>query len=59
MLIPIRLSLVCHGPQENAFQVNQLYNVTWSMHYLPLVHVDIEKPDHLPQHVASFTAFIE
>ena len=24
------LSLVCHGPQENAFQVNQLYNVTWS-----------------------------
>ena len=22
--------LVCHGLQENAFQVNQLYNVTWS-----------------------------
>ena len=27
--------------------------------YLPLVHVDIEKTDHLPQYVASFTAFIE
>jgi hypothetical protein len=24
------LSLVCHGLQENAFQVNQLFNVTWS-----------------------------
>ena len=24
------LGLVCHGLQENAFQVNQLYNVTWS-----------------------------
>ena len=23
-------SLLCHGLQENAFQVNQLYNVTWS-----------------------------
>ena len=23
-------SLVCHGLPENAFQVNQLYNVTWS-----------------------------
>ena len=23
-------SSVCHGLQENAFQVNQLYNVTWS-----------------------------
>ena len=22
--------VVCHGLQENAFQVNQLYNVTWS-----------------------------
>ena len=35
--IPIRMkkkialpSLVCHGLPENAFQVNQLYNVTWS-----------------------------
>ena len=24
------LVVVCHGLQENAFQVNQLYNVTWS-----------------------------
>ena len=24
-------STVCHGLQENAFQVNQLYNVTWSI----------------------------
>ena len=24
------LCLVCHGLPENAFQVNQLYNVTWS-----------------------------
>jgi hypothetical protein len=24
------LCLVCHGPPENASQVNQLYNVTWS-----------------------------
>ena len=24
-------SLVCHGLPENAFQVNQLYNVTWSI----------------------------
>ena len=24
------LCLDCHGLQENAFQVNQLYNVTWS-----------------------------
>ena len=23
-------SLVCHGLPENAFQINQLYNVTWS-----------------------------
>ena len=23
-------SVVCHGVPENAFQVNQLYNVTWS-----------------------------
>ena len=23
-------SLVCHGLPENAFQVNQLYNITWS-----------------------------
>ena len=23
-------STVCHGLPENAFQVNQLYNVTWS-----------------------------
>ena len=23
-------SLFCHGLPENAFQVNQLYNVTWS-----------------------------
>ena len=23
-------STVCHGLQENAFQVSQLYNVTWS-----------------------------
>ena len=23
-------SVVCHGLQENAFQVNQFYNVTWS-----------------------------
>ena len=35
--IPIRIEkkitppcVVCHGLQENAFQVNQLYNVTWS-----------------------------
>jgi hypothetical protein len=27
------LSLVCHGLPENAFQVNQLYNVTWSNVY--------------------------
>ena len=26
-------SLVCHGLPENAFQVNQLYNVTWSNVY--------------------------
>ena len=24
------LGVVCHGLQENAFQVNQLFNVTWS-----------------------------
>ena len=24
------LCSVCHGLPENAFQVNQLYNVTWS-----------------------------
>ena len=24
-------SLLCHGLPENAFQVNQLYNVTWSI----------------------------
>ena len=24
-------SVVCHGLPENAFQVNQLYNVTWSI----------------------------
>ena len=33
------------------------------VHHLPLVHVDIEKPDHQPptyvQYVPSFTAFIE
>ena len=23
--------LVCHGLPENAFQVNQLYNITWSI----------------------------
>ena len=35
--IPIRIKkksappgVVCHGLQENALQVNQLYNVTWS-----------------------------
>ena len=35
--IPIKMKkkiaqpgVVCHGLQENAFQVNQLYNVTWS-----------------------------
>ena len=27
----VPLGLVCHGLQENAFQVNQLYNVTWSI----------------------------
>ena len=34
--IPIRIEkkntppgVVCHGLQENAFQVNQLYNVIW------------------------------
>ena len=27
-------SVVCHGLPENAFQVNQLYNVTWSTTYL-------------------------
>ena len=26
-------SSVCHGLQEKAFQVNQLYNVTWSSVY--------------------------
>ena len=26
-------SLVCHGLPETAFQVNQLYNVTWSNMY--------------------------
>ena len=25
------LCLVCHGLPENAFQVNQLFNVTWSI----------------------------
>ena len=25
-------SSVCHGLPENAFQVNQLYNITWSSH---------------------------
>ena len=29
------LCLVCHGLPENAFQVNQLYNVTWSI--VPIV----------------------
>ena len=28
-------SLVCHGLPENAFQVNQLFNVTWSIVHLP------------------------
>ena len=39
--IPIRMkkknappSLICHGLPENAFQVNQLYNDTWSSKYL-------------------------
>ena len=27
-------SSVCHGLQENAFQVNQLYNVTWSNEHI-------------------------
>ena len=27
-------STVCQGLQENAFQVNQLFNVTWSIRYL-------------------------
>ena len=27
------LCLDCHGLQENAFQVNQLYDVTWSNIY--------------------------
>ena len=31
------LCLVCHGLPENAFQVNQLYNVTWSNKYLRYV----------------------
>ena len=31
------LSLVCHGLPENAFQVNQLYNVTWSITHLSLM----------------------
>ena len=41
--IPIRMkkkiappSLVCHRLPENAFQVNQLYNVTWSTLYVYL-----------------------
>ena len=29
------LCLVCHGLPENAFQVNQLYNVTWSIVHVP------------------------
>ena len=28
------LCLVCHGLPENAFQVNQLYNITWSIEHL-------------------------
>ena len=38
--IPIRMkkiappSLVCHGLPENASQVNQLYNVTWSNRHM-------------------------
>ena len=27
-------SVVCHGVPENAFQVNQLYNVTWSSNHV-------------------------
>ena len=29
--------VVCHGLQENNFQVNQLYNVTWSS-IQPFIH---------------------
>ena len=34
-------SLVCHGLPENAFQVNQLYNVTWSS-------VEADLPETIP-----------
>ena len=30
------LDRTCHGLQENNFQVNQLYNVTWSNVQIPL-----------------------
>ena len=38
-----KLSLVCHGLPENAFQVNQLYNVTWSKLHpgLLLIYISI------------------
>ena len=29
-------SLDCYGLPENAFQVNQFYNVTWSTLYIPI-----------------------
>ena len=32
-------SLLCHGLQENAFQVNQLYNVTWSSVHSKILNV--------------------
>ena len=31
-------SLVCHGLPENTFQVNQLYNVTWSKQHIIQMH---------------------
>ena len=34
-------SLVCHGLPENAFQVNQLYNVTWSNIYVLLEYSQV------------------
>ena len=38
------LGVVCHGLPENAFQVNQLYNVTWSTVQGPVLALSFLNP---------------
>ena len=46
------LCLDCHGLQENAFQVNQLYNVTWSSMYYKCT------PDQINKQIETIAAAI-